>query len=140
MATSFRSDGTRSETSAAPGSFEEFFRAQYPIVVRIAHGVVRDIHLAEDVAQEVLMATQKRFPEPYPSDHAAAWARIAASHMALNAVRSRDRRGERHKQQLLDRLSVGPEDVAIDRDEGVRGADGPLSPPASLGHGAGPSS
>ncbi len=90
MATSFRSDGTRSETSAAPGSFEEFFRAQYPIVVRIAHGVVRDIHLAEDVAQEVLMATQKRFPEPYPSDHAAAWARIAASHMALNAVRSRE--------------------------------------------------
>jgi RNA polymerase sigma factor (sigma-70 family) len=118
MATSLRSDSTRSEALASPGSFEEFFRAQYPVVVRIAYGVVRDVHLAEDVAQEVLMAAQRRFPEPYPSDHAAAWARIAASHLALNAVRSRERRGERHKQQPLDGPSIGPEDVAIDRDEG----------------------
>jgi RNA polymerase sigma factor (sigma-70 family) len=114
----------RPEASAAPGCFEQFFRAQYPVVVRIAYNVVRDVHLAEDVAQEVLIAAQRRFSEPYSSGHAAAWARIAASHLALNAVRGRERRGERNKQQLVDRLPVGPEDLAINRDEesGVRAA------------------
>ena len=104
-------------TSAA-GSFEQFFRAQYPVLVRIAYGVVRDVHLAEDVAQEVLIAVQRRFPEPHLAEHAAAWARIAATHQSLNAVRSRERSGERHKRQPLDRSPAGPEDLAIDRDEG----------------------
>jgi RNA polymerase sigma factor (sigma-70 family) len=117
MATSLMPYGRRPQASAAPGSFEHFFRAQYPVVVRIAYNVVRDVHLAEDVAQDVLIAAQRRFSEPYSSDHAAAWARIAASHMALNAVRSRDRQGLRNKQQLLDRIPVGPEDLAVDRDE-----------------------
>ncbi len=89
----------RPEASAAPGSFEQFFRTQYPVVVRIAYNVVRDVHLAEDVAQEVLIAAQRRFSEPYSSGHAAAWASIAASHLALNAVRGRERRGERNKQR-----------------------------------------
>jgi RNA polymerase sigma factor (sigma-70 family) len=110
----------RPEASAVPGSFEQFFRVQYPVVVRIAYGVVRDVHLAEDVAQEVLMGAQRRFSEPYSSDHPAAWARIAASHLALNAVRSRERRAERNKQPVSDRLPRGPEDLAIDRDEGSR--------------------
>ena len=34
---------------------------------------------------------------------------IAASHLALNAVRGRERRGERNKQQFVDRLPVSPE-------------------------------
>ncbi len=108
----------RLEATAVPGSFEEFFRAQYPVIVRIAFGVVRDVHLAEDVAQEALIATQRRFPEPYTSGHAAAWGRIAASHLALNALRSRRRRGERQKQQPLERSPLGPEDLVVDRDEG----------------------
>jgi RNA polymerase sigma factor (sigma-70 family) len=117
MGTSLIPYGRRAEASAMPGSFEQFFRAQYPIVVRIAYGVVRDVHLAEDVAQEVLIAAQRRFSEPYSSDHAAAWARIAASHLALNAVRSRERRGKRNSHQVLDRPPIGPEDLAVDWDE-----------------------
>jgi RNA polymerase sigma factor (sigma-70 family) len=117
MGTSLITHGTRPEATAPPGSFEQFFRDQYPVIVRIAHGVVRDVHMAEDVAQDVLIAAQRRFPEPCFSDHAAAWSRIAATHVALNAVRSRERRGERHKQQLADGPPVGPEDLAIGRDE-----------------------
>ena len=66
------------------------------------------------------MGAQRRFSEPYSSDHAAAWARIAASHLALNAVRSRDRQAERNRQRVSDRLPAGPEDLAIDRDEESR--------------------
>jgi RNA polymerase sigma-70 factor (ECF subfamily) len=120
MGTSLVPYRRRPEASALPGSFEQFFRAQYPVVVRIAYGVVRDVHLAEDVAQEVLMGAQRRFSEPYDSVHAAAWARIAASHLALNAVRSRDRRAGRNRQPVSDGLLVGPEDLAIDKDEESR--------------------
>ncbi len=91
-----------------PGSFEQFFRAQYPVLVRIAYGVLRDVHLAEDVAQEVLIAAQRRFAEPSSFEHAAAWTRIAATHLALNAVRSRERSGARHRRQPMDRAPVGP--------------------------------
>jgi RNA polymerase sigma factor (sigma-70 family) len=90
---------------------------EYPILVRIAYGVLRDVHLAEDVAQEVLIAAQRRFPEPSSSEHSAAWARIAATHLALNTVRSRDRSGARNRRQPLDQSPAGPEDLAIDRDE-----------------------
>jgi RNA polymerase sigma factor (sigma-70 family) len=120
MGTSLMPHGARPEATAPPGSFEQFFRAQYPVIVRIAYGVVRDVHLAEDVAQDVLIATQRRFPEAYSSDHAAAWARIAATHLAFNAVRSRTRRGQRHRRQLPDGAPVGPEDLAIGRDEESR--------------------
>ncbi|MGH3275432.1 MAG: RNA polymerase sigma factor, partial [Streptosporangiaceae bacterium] len=41
--------------------FEQFFRAQYPVVTRLAWSVVRDAHLAEDVAQEVMIAAGRRF-------------------------------------------------------------------------------
>jgi RNA polymerase sigma factor (sigma-70 family) len=124
MGTSTMPYRAQPEATRVRSSFEEFFRAQYPVLVRIAYGVVRDVHLAEDVAQDVLIATQRRFPEPYSSGHATAWARIAATHLALNAVRSRSRSGERHKRQLVDRSPAGPEDLAIDRDEesGVRTA------------------
>lgn len=120
MGTSLIPEGTRLEATASPGSFEQFFRVQYPVIVRIAYGVVRDVYLAEDVAQEVLIAAQRRFPEPCSSDHAAAWARIATTHLALNAVRSRERRSERQKRQVPDRTPVGPEDLAIGRDEESR--------------------
>ena len=32
-------------------------------------------------------------------------------------MRGRERRGERNKQQLVDRLAVGPENLAINRDQ-----------------------
>ncbi len=117
MGTSFTPSDVRPEAVPGKGGFEQFFKAQYPVLVRIAYGVVRDVHLAEDVAQDVLIAARRRFPGDCTSDHAVAWARIAATHLALNAVRSRKRRGERHMQQPLEGLPASPEDLAVDRDE-----------------------
>ena len=74
---------TRGGALPTSSSFEEFFRAEYPVLVRIAYGIVRDTHLAEDVAQDVLIAAQQRFPEPDGSDHAQAWVKIATTHAKL---------------------------------------------------------
>lgn len=111
-----------------PGGFERFFRAQYPVVVRIAGSVVRDPHLAEDVAQDVMIAARRRFPDPDGSDHAVAWVRTAAAHLALNAMRGRRRREERHRRARADRSTVGPEEILIEREAGahVRAALGRL--------------
>jgi RNA polymerase sigma-70 factor (ECF subfamily) len=98
--------------------FEEFFRAEYPVLVRIAYGIVRDSHLAEDVAQDVLIAAQLRFPEPLGSDHARAWVKIATTHASLNAIRSSRRRDDRQARAPLAATSVGPEELAVTSDEG----------------------
>ena len=107
----------------APGGFERFFRAQYPVVVRIAGGVVRDPHLAEDVAQDVMIAARRRFPDPDGSDHAGAWVRTAAVHLALNAVRGRRRREERHRRVRADRSPAGPEEIFLGHEAGAQVRD-----------------
>jgi RNA polymerase sigma factor (sigma-70 family) len=102
-----------------PGGFEQFFRAQYPVVVRIAGSVVREPHLAEDVAQDVMIAARQRFADPERSDHAVAWVRTAAAHLALNAVRGRRRREERHLRARPDRAPEGPEEIVLRRETGA---------------------
>jgi RNA polymerase sigma factor (sigma-70 family) len=107
----------------APEGFEGFFRAQYPVVVRIAGGVVRDPYLAEDVAQDVMIAARRRFPDPNGSDHAVAWVRTAAAHLALNAARGRRRRDDWHRRVRSDRSDAGPEEIVLDREAGAQVRD-----------------
>ncbi len=99
------------------GGFERFFHEQYPVVLRIAYGVVRDTHLAEDVAQDALIAAQRRFPDALGSTHAAAWVRVAASHLALNSARGRRRREDRHGRAEMPCAPDGPEEIAVAREE-----------------------
>ncbi|HTW97296.1 MAG TPA: sigma-70 family RNA polymerase sigma factor [Acidimicrobiales bacterium] len=113
----------------AADGFEQFFRTQYPVVVRIASAVVRDAHLAEDVAQDVFIAAEQRFAAGGDLEHAAAWVRIAATHLGLNAIRGRRRRDARHRRQLTGLAAPGPEDLVVDRESGalVRAALGRLA-------------
>jgi len=101
-------------TTASP-DFERFFRAQYPVVVRIAWGVVRDAHLAEDVAQDVMIAAGRRFVD-LGVDRAVAWVRVAAVHLGLNAVRGRQRREERHRRARPAPPTPSPEELFVDRE------------------------
>ena len=101
-------------------TFESFFRAHYGTVVRIARGVVGDAHMAQDVAQDVFIAAQRRFQDAAGGtpDRAAGWLRIAAVHTGLNAVRSRRRREQRQLRAgslaVPDAAPAGPEDLVID--------------------------
>jgi len=104
-----------SAARGSPAAFETFFRTHYADVVRIAQSVVGDSHTAQDVAQDVFIAAQQRFPEPSLSPHAAAWVRIAAVHSGLNSVRGQRRRDLR---QLRTAAAVGPaspEELVLER-------------------------
>jgi RNA polymerase sigma factor (sigma-70 family) len=104
-------------TSTAPTGFEKFFRSEYPIVVRIGCGILRDVHLAEDVAQEVLSAAQQRFSEPYDSNHVHAWVKIAAAHASLNAIRGKKRLRDRLAREQGGQSPPNPEDLAVANEE-----------------------
>lgn len=106
--------------SSCSTSFERFFRAQFATVVRIAFGVVRDVHLAEDIAQDVLIAAERRFPDPDGSEHAAAWVRVAAVHTALNTIRNRKRRDVRQSRVPPGPLATDPGDAVVEKEDAAR--------------------
>jgi RNA polymerase sigma factor (sigma-70 family) len=93
-------------TPAIPAAFEALFRREYPRVVAIALRIVRDTDEAEDVAQEVFISFYRKHPAD--AGYAPAWLHAAAAHTALNAIRSRERRGRRETAHAYER------DVAVD--------------------------
>jgi RNA polymerase sigma-70 factor (ECF subfamily) len=74
-------------------SFESLFRREYARVAAIAQRIVRDADEAEDVAQDVFVSFYRKHPAD--AGYAPAWLHAAAAHTALNAIRSRERRGRR---------------------------------------------
>jgi RNA polymerase sigma-70 factor (ECF subfamily) len=117
---SFVTRPSRESPPTASRQFERFFQDHYPAVVRIAFGVTRDAQLAQDVAQDVFISALRRFPDPARTDHARAWVRVAAVHVALNMIRG-ERRRERHEQLAgAEPTAAGPEEMLLDREEQVR--------------------
>jgi RNA polymerase sigma factor (sigma-70 family) len=107
---------SRSSPPASFPGFEAFFREHYPAVVAVAFGVVGDAQAAQDVAQDVFIAALRRFPEPDGSGHAAGWVRVAAAHLALNAIRGERRRDRRQQLSGVLVAPAGPEETVLDHE------------------------
>jgi RNA polymerase sigma-70 factor (ECF subfamily) len=116
MDTSFMTRLGSSPPHGSLSAFERFFREQYPVVVRIAFGVTGEAQAAQDVAQDVFISAFRRFPEPGESDHACAWVRVAAAHMALNAIRGERRRDRRQQLAGAGVPPMGPEETVLNRE------------------------
>ncbi|HEV8063382.1 MAG TPA: sigma-70 family RNA polymerase sigma factor [Acidimicrobiales bacterium] len=96
-------------------AFETFFRAHYTEVVRLAFGVVGDSATAQDVAQDVFIAAERRFADLPDQGHAAAWVRVAAVHTGLNAIRARRRLEHRHMRAGAGLVPASAEELVIER-------------------------
>jgi RNA polymerase sigma factor (sigma-70 family) len=116
MDTGFMTRLRSSPPQSSLSAFEQFFREQYPSVVRIAAGVVGDVQAAQDVAQDVFISAFQRFPDPGESGHAAAWVRVAAAHSALNAIRGERRRGRRQQLSAVAVPPIGPEEAVLEQE------------------------
>jgi RNA polymerase sigma factor (sigma-70 family) len=103
------------DAPALPAAFEALFRREYARVVGIARRIVRDADEAEDVAQDVFVAFYRKHPAD--AGYAPAWLYSAAAHTALNAIRSRDRRGRRETIHAVERV------VAVDPAERAEEAE-----------------
>jgi RNA polymerase sigma factor (sigma-70 family) len=86
----------RADVGVMPTSFDRLFAEEYATVAAIARRVLGDPTAAEDVAQEVFLDLHRRFGDN-PGASAAAWARTAAAHAALNEIRTNRRRAAREE-------------------------------------------
>ena len=94
---------------------EDVFRAHYPRVVGVAARVLGSGDSAEDVAQEVFLSFGR---SAVPAGEAGGWLTVAATHTALNLLRSGRRRTAREV-AADDGPSVVPDvaDVVVTREE-----------------------
>ena len=80
--------------------------------------IVRDVGLAEDMAQEALVAALERWPESGVPDNPAAWLMATAKHRAIDRVR-RDRTLERKTEQIGRETGLDREPDADDIDAAI---------------------
>lgn len=103
---------TRTEASDER-AFDRLFIQEYRRVVAVAYRVLDDAAEAEDVAQEAFVSFHRSHDPDVP--YAAAWLHRAASHLALNAVRTRKRRSKREHDDALARVRLRDSDsISLD--------------------------
>ncbi|MEU8585524.1 sigma-70 family RNA polymerase sigma factor [Streptomyces sp. NPDC048664] len=85
-------------TPAAPAAdaatalaIETVFRLESPRVIAGAARVVRDVGVAEELAQDALVAALERWPRDGVPDNPGAWLMATARHRAVDLVRRRER-------------------------------------------------
>jgi len=105
---------SRDRTDIRP-DLEAVFRSDYPRVVSIAARVLGSRDQAEDVAQEVFLSFGR---STVGVDEATGWLTVAATHTALNLLRSGRRRSAR-EESAGDAPTVVPDvaDLVITREE-----------------------
>jgi len=77
--------------------------------------IVRDIGLAEDLAQDALVAALEQWPESGVPDNPGAWLMATAKHRAIDLLR-RNKRLERKHEELGHQLAAEQEGAAPDLD------------------------
>src|SRR5881275_1611395 len=84
--------------------------------------MVRDVGLAEEVAQDALVAALERWPESGVPDNPGAWLSSTAKHRAIDLVRRRQRLTRKHEevgQEMDARWEAAAPDLDAALDENV---------------------
>jgi len=84
---------------------------------------VRDVGLAEDLAQDALLAALEKWPESGVPDNPGAWLMATAKHRAIDTFRRTERIERKHEElghelESLQELAVADMDAALDDDIG----------------------
>jgi RNA polymerase sigma factor (sigma-70 family) len=103
------------------GAIEAVWRIESAgLIARLAR-MVRDVGLAEDLAQDALVAALQRWPRSGVPDNPGAWLMATAKHRAIDQLRRRARLERKHEQlahELRDRDETAvPEPDLADDDE-----------------------
>jgi len=106
---------TDSETHRA---IEAVFRIESPrLIARLAR-IVRDVGLAEDLAQDALVSALEQWPESGVPDKPGAWLMATAKHRAIDVLRRKTLR-ERKREQLGRELDARQEEAAADLEAAI---------------------
>ena len=109
--------------SAARKAIEAVWRIESPRLIGGLVRLVRDVGLAEDLAQEALVKALLRWPETGIPDNPGAWLMTAARNEAIDALRRRRMRERKHEGLANEAAIAAPSavpdiDVAIDEEVG----------------------
>jgi RNA polymerase sigma factor (sigma-70 family) len=106
---------TASETSRA---IDAVWRIESARLIAGLTRLVRDVGLAEDLAQDALVAALERWPESGIPDNPGAWLLVAAKHRAIDLFR-RNQRLERKHEELGRELQRQQEISSADADDAI---------------------
>src|SRR2546422_4509755 len=104
-------------------AIDAVWRIESPRLIAGLARIVRDVGLAEDLAQDALVAALERWPESGVPDNPGAWLMATARHRAIDLLR-RNKRLERKHEELGHELEAQQEravpdfDATIDDDIG----------------------
>jgi RNA polymerase sigma factor (sigma-70 family) len=109
--------------SEAQRAIDAVWRIESPRVIAGVARIVRDVGVAEDLAQDALVAALEQWPESGVPDNPGAWLMGTAKHQAIDWLRRRKvlerRREELGRELEARRASAEPDlDAAIDDDIG----------------------
>jgi RNA polymerase sigma factor (sigma-70 family) len=94
-------------------AIDAVWRIEAPRLIAALTRIVRDVGLAEDLAQDALVAAVEQWPESGVPDNPAAWLMATAKHRAIDRLR-RNERLERKQEQLGRELELQQEMAMAD--------------------------
>ena len=94
-------------------AIEAVWKIEAPRLIGALTRLVRDVGLAEDLAQDALLAALERWPEAGVPDNPAAWLMAAAKHKAIDRIRREKRLEEKHAE--IEHALESGRDAAGDR-------------------------
>ncbi|WP_391858641.1 RNA polymerase sigma factor [Streptomyces rugosispiralis] len=78
------------ETAGIAGTVETVFRIESARIIAGVARIVRDVGLAEELAQDALVTALERWPESGVPDNPGAWLMATAKHRAIDLVRRKE--------------------------------------------------
>ncbi|MGQ4333375.1 RNA polymerase sigma factor [Streptomyces hayashii] len=97
---------------------ETVFRLEYPRVIATVARVVRDVGIAEELAQDALVAALEQWPRDGVPDKPGAWLTAAARHRAVDLVRRRENYARKLQEMGRDlQTTTAPPEEPADADD-----------------------
>lgn len=82
---------TAERTAEAAHAIETVFRLEAPRIIAGVTRIVRDVGIAEELAQDALVAALEQWPDEGIPDNPGAWLMATAKHRAIDLVRRKER-------------------------------------------------
>ncbi|MFI9807692.1 RNA polymerase sigma factor [Streptomyces sp. NPDC052301] len=109
-----RSGDTRPATTQA---IETVFRLESPRIVAGVARIVRDVGIAEELAQDALVAALERWPRDGVPDNPGAWLTATARHRAVDLIRRRETYARKLAEIGRDLSAAAPPEEPADPDD-----------------------
>src|SRR6516165_757364 len=94
-------------------TIEAVWRIESARLIAGIAGLVRDVALAEDLAQDALVAALEQWPESGVPDNPAAWLMAAAKNRAINVLRRDKMKGRKHEELLFESDAAARQGEAV---------------------------